>query len=528
MARREGRAAVEARRQREIAAKALERGNRAALAAYVTLERLEPEEPDWAKRAADCCRRLGQRDAELAALERSAAGYVRGGFTVKAIAVCKRILALDPSHRTTQQRLAELHAGQALGLERLAVRAGAAAVVAVADATAPVRAGASAPGAAPVVAPAPPGAGDADALRPAPGSRSTEPVAGAPVPGGDLRPLPARRSIPPGVALEAVTIASLAPSRPSRSLPPQRRPGYEVDLGEGAVPREAAPSAVPEPADVAVAARPYTPLFSEVGAESFAYLVDQVALLEVEEGGEVFHEGDAPDALYVVAEGQLEVVAEGPPRGRVGLLGDGDFFGEIGLLSDVPRQRTVRALEPSRLLVLDRRLVADLVDGDPAFLRVLLRFLRERLVAMLFRSSELFAPFGPHERQEIVARFRFLELEPGATLIEEGRRTEGLFVLLSGAAEVVAGDPPRQLATLSAGDVFGEMSLLSGLVAVAGVRTTQKAFALLMPARDFTETVMTHPHVLAFTSELAERRARENEAAAGGAAPFAERRLELV
>jgi CRP-like cAMP-binding protein len=63
--------------------------------------------------------------------------------------------------------------------------------------------------------------------------------------------------------------------------------------------------------------------------------------------------------------------------------------------------------------VLDRRLVAELIDRDPAFLRVLLRFLRERLVSMLFRSSELFAPFGPRERQEIVDRFRFLELDPG-------------------------------------------------------------------------------------------------------------------
>jgi len=522
MARREGRAAVEARRQREIAAAALERGKyEAALAAYVTLERLEPEEPDWAKRAADCCRRLGRRDAELAALERSAAGYVRGGFTVKAIAVCKRILALDPSHRATQRRLAELHAAQTIGLERLAARAGAP-VVAVEDA-APDRAGAPAPG----VAPAPRGDGDGGAAGSTPG-QARDPVAGAASPGGEPRPLSARRSLPPGLALESVNVASIALSRPCRSLPPQRRLAYEVDLGAGAGPRAAATSAAPGPADVAVAARPYTPLFSEVSAESFDYLVDQVALLEVEEGGEVFHEGSVPDALYVVAEGQLEVVAEGPPRGRVGLLGDGDFFGEIGLLSDVPRQRTVRALEPSRLLVLDRRLVAELIDRDPAFLRVLLRFLRERLVSMLFRSSELFAPFGPRERQEIVDRFRFLELDPGATLIEQGRRTEGLFVLLSGAAEVVAGDPPRRLATLSAGDVFGEMSLLSGLVAVAGVRTTQKSFALLMPARDFTETVMTHPHVLAYTSELAERRARENQAAAAGAGSFAERRLELV
>jgi CRP-like cAMP-binding protein len=109
--------------------------------------------------------------------------------------------------------------------------------------------------------------------------------------------------------------------------------------------------------------------------------------------------------------------------------------------------------------------------------------------------------------------FQFLELEAGAVLIEEGKRADGLFVLLSGEAEVIRKAGER-LAVLQAGDVFGEMSLLTQQPAVATVRTTKKAFALEMPADRFTQTVMVHPQVLMYVSELADERRRQNEALA--------------
>lgn len=455
------------------------------MAAYLRLEELEPAEPDWAKRVADCGRRLGRRELELAALQRAAEGYARVGFTVKAIALCKVILGLEPTHQTTQRRLAELRGVQRLGLDRLGSSA-------TFGAAAPI------------------GAPEVELPLPPPSSRA---------------------SLPPGAPLEVVTVASLAPSLRTSEFPPQSALACELELGEieWVDETQAAPGfASADPVALAAAARAYTPLFSEVSPESFAYLVEHLRLLEVEPGEVVFRQGDAPDALYVVAEGQVEVVAEGAPRERVNLLGEGDFFGEIGLLSDVVRQRTVAATAPSRLLVLDRRLVGSLLGRDPGFLRVLLRFLRERLVSTLIRQSELFAPFSAAEQQAIMGRFRFLELEPGTTLIEEGRRAEGLFVLLSGRAEVHVAEPPRVLATLGMGDVFGEMSLLSGLAPVAGVRTTQKAFALLLPAPDFTELVMTHPHVLLLISELAEQRVRQNQLEGPDVAAPIERHIAIV
>jgi CRP-like cAMP-binding protein len=157
--------------------------------------------------------------------------------------------------------------------------------------------------------------------------------------------------------------------------------------------------------------------------------------------------------------------------------------------------------------------VRELIDTEPSFLKILLRFLRFRLVAPLLESSPLFAPFSTEERRAMAKRFQFLELESGAVLIEEGKRASGLFVLLSGEAEVSRGQG-ESLATLRPGDVFGEMSLLTNEPAVGTVRTTKKSFALEMPAARFTETVMMNPQVLMYVSELADQRRRANEAAA--------------
>ena len=78
--------------------------------------------------------------------------------------------------------------------------------------------------------------------------------------------------------------------------------------------------------------------------------------------GEVFiREGDPSDRFYVIASGLVEVT-----QGSVVLRheGPGDFFGEIGLLRDVPRTATITAVEPTELLALERKDFLDAVTGQ--------------------------------------------------------------------------------------------------------------------------------------------------------------------
>ncbi len=538
-----------------------------ALAKYLELEQLDPGDAQWSKRAADCYRRMGRRSDELQALVRAADGYSRTGFLLKAVAMCKLVLAIDPQHTQTLERMAKLHASQTTGLDRFGgvARPGLTlaqqpsveapppepSLDAAEDETDLLEAApaspeplaavlADAPEAPPATAevelPAPPIEElSLDELGPAPGELPPPAAAAEPLPEAtasstarvDPGPAQASAKQPPaeGVALDEMQLNQHVASKLRAQLPAHSSGIYELHLDEidslDDILRDEQNAQEEPPEDTrtrwsrrvretATDLLPRTPLFSELSQDALMRLIARLDLRILVAGDTVCREGDPAEELFVVAEGTVQVIKAGPPDVELAQLGEGEFFGEIGLVSDTPRVRTVIALEDTQLLVLDRATVRELIETEPSFLKILLRFLRFRLIAPLLETSPLFAPFSTEERRAMARKFQFLELESGAVLIEEGKRASGLFVLLSGEAEVYRGQG-EHLATLHPGDVFGEMSLLTQQPAVGTVRTTKKCFALEMPAASFTETVMVNPQVLIYVSELADQRRRANE-----------------
>ncbi len=104
-------------------------------------------------------------------------------------------------------------------------------------------------------------------------------------------------------------------------------------------------------------------------------------------GVSVIRQGEPPDDLFVVIEGGLEVVAETTEGDHiVAALGPGDFFGEIGLLRQIPRTATVRTVEPSRLYRIPGQEFLDIVSQGAVRSRVLTRAAQSRLAALLVET----------------------------------------------------------------------------------------------------------------------------------------------
>jgi ATP-binding cassette subfamily B protein len=91
---------------------------------------------------------------------------------------------------------------------------------------------------------------------------------------------------------------------------------------------------------------------------------------QIAEGREIIHEGDPGDTFYILVRGALQVV-RGDERLRI--LRDGDHFGEIALLRNVPRTATVRTIVPSVLLALQRGQFEELIAEAPELKERLLR-----------------------------------------------------------------------------------------------------------------------------------------------------------
>jgi ATP-binding cassette subfamily B protein len=114
------------------------------------------------------------------------------------------------------------------------------------------------------------------------------------------------------------------------------------------------------------------PLFDGVEPSLLEWLASEFVSDRVRPGEEVFREGDAPDSFYVVVAGTLEMLQAdlwGGMPVKQGVLEEGDFFGDAGLLEDQPRSVTVRARGDGLLLRLDRDRFLDLLEKDPDYRR---------------------------------------------------------------------------------------------------------------------------------------------------------------
>jgi CRP/FNR family cyclic AMP-dependent transcriptional regulator len=93
------------------------------------------------------------------------------------------------------------------------------------------------------------------------------------------------------------------------------------------------------------------PLFEDVPDEDLRVVTTFAKSDEVPEGTEIVKEGQFANQFMAIEEGTAEVTRDGQ---KVGELGTGDVFGEIGLLEKERRSATVTATSRVKLIKIER------------------------------------------------------------------------------------------------------------------------------------------------------------------------------
>ncbi|MGA3202369.1 MAG: ATP-binding cassette domain-containing protein, partial [Bryobacteraceae bacterium] len=108
------------------------------------------------------------------------------------------------------------------------------------------------------------------------------------------------------------------------------------------------------------------PLMKGVSTETLAEVARWFGTEAFKEDRAIVQQGDPGDRFYILARGTVEVTRfENGNSVRVANLQDGDYFGEMALLSDQPRNATVRTLTPCVCLSLSRDLFDRLLAREP-------------------------------------------------------------------------------------------------------------------------------------------------------------------
>jgi cAMP-dependent protein kinase regulator len=125
---------------------------------------------------------------------------------------------------------------------------------------------------------------------------------------------------------------------------------------------------------------PKSPLFEVLSDEERDALVREMELESHDEGSVIISEGQPGASMYVIANGEVKVFTHGAGGATVYLakLGEGDFFGEVSMLTGKPRTATITASQRTELLRLDKEKLDNALARYPGIRKVLNEFYQRR------------------------------------------------------------------------------------------------------------------------------------------------------
>ncbi|MEO8500648.1 MAG: cyclic nucleotide-binding domain-containing protein [Vicinamibacteria bacterium] len=197
-------------------------------------------------------------------------------------------------------------------------------------------------------------------------------------------PLPALDAAPAFDAMPAMDallpepVIVPAPAAASPDLVAEFDDSFAVEPEAEAEP-EAAEETLPEAKPQGLS----TPLFDGFSAEELVAVMRGLELASFESGDVIVAEGAPGDSMFILTSGRVKAYVK-TPKGRsmkVQEFEEGDFFGEISVLTGKPRTATLTAAVDCECLVLNRDTLDEITKTHPGVREVLKKFQRERALS---------------------------------------------------------------------------------------------------------------------------------------------------
>jgi len=226
-------------------------------------------------------------------------------------------------------------------------------------------------------------------------------------------------------------------------------------------------------------------LFSVLPEEELQRIAPNLRSETYERGELIIRENERGDTAYLISKGEAAVVTEDFIGEVVTLrvFDRGEIFGEVALVEDTPRTATVRAASDLEVYVIDRFTFGQLQANNPRFAQAV----RERVdflgVHRFLKKASPFARVPDNVIRRVATQLVPVPVKAGQAVVTEGEEGDKFYVIRAGNYAVA--EKGRQVATLGAGDVFGEIALLTGGPRIATVTALVDGEVLSLSKADF-------------------------------------------
>ncbi len=142
-------------------------------------------------------------------------------------------------------------------------------------------------------------------------------------------------------------------------------------------------------------------LFASLDSEIHKQIAQRLETITFASGERIVQQGDKGDSMYFIRRGQVRVILEMDGAvDQLAILGEGQYFGEMALLTGENRSATVQAINDVEAFILRKETFREVLLDDPEIVIRISSLMAERRSELETRSAELAAVQVPQHAEE--------------------------------------------------------------------------------------------------------------------------------
>jgi CRP-like cAMP-binding protein len=220
------------------------------------------------------------------------------------------------------------------------------------------------------------------------------------------------------------------------------------------------------------------------------------------EAESIFAEGQSSDKMYLLVEGEVSLIRS---KRTLDIVKAGEIFGEIAVITQLPRAASAVARKFSQALVLDTRQFQQALQATPEFALMLMNIMNNRLrltIALMKQTASLpsrddadeLKVFDKKMMEDLVAAFKARPPQTfpaGRVIMKEGDAGKSMYIVIRGRVSVSI--KTTVVERVGPGGTFGEMALVDHASRSATATAETECQLLSISRSDFLNLVKTKP-----------------------------------
>lgn len=260
--------------------------------------------------------------------------------------------------------------------------------------------------------------------------------------------------------------------------------------------------------EVLASIRKTIPVFSKLNTLLLRETMLDSTVHAVEAGGTIFKRNDYSDTFFTIFIGQVGIQISADDPSMVVKLREGEFFGEMGLISGRRRTATVVAVTDCVVFETPRRTMLKLIQSVESVKRTLDK------TSILRQIQTHLTPGVPAEDlEELVDTAEIENFKAGEVLFAQGDVGNHMHLIRSGSCTVSMqiGGRDVVLSYVPSGNYIGEMALLSDMPRSATVKAAHNTETICLSGEAFKQVMDKNDNIRQSVEAKFRQRIRQNE-----------------